>query len=313
MNALEPEQGMRMLSRRCWIKAKGVCRRALSAFLNRWRKLEAPLRCALSFFVWFFQSLVFIDCSLKEVVESRYSHKLPHWSSLGSDVFANKDIATDVDRYVQSIDDVLRMRHDRLDAKLRGLLSLNGLVFSLNAGLSFGSKVVAVWPALPLIISACIAIRGLSLFQFQQVDISSKELSSEGAAFREILLRGRMDAANANQCVLDVVADYYRGATYYFVLSLAAVLILYSSGRLPEAPQGPASTEARASEAQGPVGLSGPVGPVGPEGRPGVAGALGPPGPVGPPGPAGPAGPPGPTGPAGPPGPPGALALPNPD
>lgn len=226
-------------------------------------------------------------CSLPEVSASKYKQPAPLWPALDEDVLRtlSDEHRTVVADYLDGVEGDAKTRYDRIDSKLRTLLGVNGLAFSLITGFSLGGKPLFLFASAPFIISAVLALRALGIHTFQVLSLSNQEIVREAAELHAIQLRGRLAAANENEYVVDFIVDCFRAAHRYFVLALVMLPLLYVGSlwtehkeASPVAMSLAAIAPSAANALRGPPGAPGIPGPPGPEGRPG---------PQGPPGPAG--------------------------
>ncbi|CAN5189500.1 hypothetical protein BH09MYX1_BH09MYX1_11240 [soil metagenome] len=211
-----------------------------------------------------------IQCSSAEVATGSYSHGQPTWPQI-PEVGMDTDKHDVVVGYVTSIENETRARYDRLDSKLRALLSANAIAFGLVGGFALIAKPSFLLVALPLLFSVVVALRALGVHKFQSVSLSKQEISREVAELKAIIIRDRVASVNANAGVIDFVGDCLRAAHRYFIASLVAVPFAYGLGLLHSAP--PAEVRflgvdvAQIQGQRGPEGPPGPRGPVGPSAR----------------------------------------------
>jgi hypothetical protein len=169
--------------------------------------------------------VTFIEVSLEEVAKSAYDHSSPSFPDLG-----NVDLSDDkrwvlLDEYSKSVEADINRRHERIDAKLRGLQAATGLISSLVTGLALNGNPIVVVAVLPLITCALLATRGLGLHVFQNSTINSDE--AKFGDLRMVVLTARLQAANWNTRVLDFISDIYRASCRYFIAALAILPILF--------------------------------------------------------------------------------------
>ncbi len=241
-------------------------------------------------------ALAGIECSLEEVANGAYTHQNPTWPDLPTIAFSDDKYEV-LDGYVGSIEADTKTRYDRLDSKLRSLLGTNAVAFGLIGGFSLRGKSVFCLVAIPLILSAVLALRALGVHRFATLSLVESEASAHLNALKETALRGRVKAANINASVIDFMVDCFRAAHRYFVAGLVAVPIAYVIGTLLPVSDPPdmrvriqSIEQAAASAVRGAAGAPGSTGPpgaAGPPGSPGPAGARGTPGPPGQRGPSG--------------------------
>jgi hypothetical protein len=266
------------------------------------KRLKQSLNKVPACGIFFLRRLAFIECSFQEVTDHRYSGS-PHYPSVETMPTGRNSPDTvrkleAIERYLVGVEADLARRHDRIENKLRGLLTVSGVVFPLMTGLSLNGTLSFAASAIPLVCSVILAVDGLGLNSYTNVTIDSKEASLSAGHLTAVLRRGRIESINQNSAALDYIADGYRAATRYFVMAILAVGLSYMLFNADK--EDTASAVIRSLRANRDL-LHLLQGPQGPAGIPGPTGATGPAGPTGAQGPAGPAGP---TGPAGAPVPP---------
>jgi hypothetical protein len=234
-----------------------------------------------------------INCSIDEVAASSYLHKGPMWPPL------RQLHTTDVNdsgkyellaAYADLIENDTKTRYDRVDSKLRTLLSANAIAFGIVGGLSLLGKSLFLVVAAPLVVSALLALRALGVHTFGTVSLDTQEVARQADALKVVWLRDRLAAANISAPVIDFIVDCFRAAHRYFVVALVAGPIAYAIGAFLQLSDPPIRVrvqsvdESAAGSVRGPPGPTGSRGPMGPSGE---VGPMGPPGIIGPQGPPG--------------------------
>lgn len=249
--------------------------------------LRTCLRWLLDRFVYVALISIGIECSFEEVANGKYIHQGLIWPSLGELDALDDDRYKILSEYLESVEADTKARYDRVDSKLRSLLATNAVAFGLVGGFSLLGKPLFLLVALPLVLSAVLALRALGVHNFQTLSLTETEASKPLGCLKATVLLGRLAAANANVTVIDFMVDCFRAAHRYFVLVLIAVPVAYGIGRLLSVADPPVRVHTQSIE-QWEVSAV--------RGVPGPPGSAGPPGAQGPPGPQGSAGPPGPPG-----------------
>lgn len=229
--------------------------------------------------------IVGTECRLHEVAASKYTQTAMLWPTLDRHVLRaltdeHRGVVAD---YVDGVEGDAKTRYDRVDSKLRTLLGVNGLAFSLITGFSLGGKPLFLLASGPFIVSAILALRALGVHTFQVPSLTAQEVGAELTALHAIRLQGRLSAANENACVVDFIVDCFRAAHRYFVVALIMLPLLYLGGRWldrevakPIAVSIAGLDPSAAGVLRGPPGAQGVPGPRGPEGQPGPKGQNGP-------------------------------------
>jgi hypothetical protein len=238
------------------------------------------LRNAIDTVVYYALIFVGISCSKKEVSENAYKHDIPSWPDLGDLNNIDEEKRTIVDNYLAAIETGENTRYDRIDSKLRTLLTTNSFAFALMGGFSLiGRPLFFAMAAVPFIISAALALRALDVRTFYTMSLNDYEVRSDPSKLKAITQQGRLCAARFNSYVIDFIADSFRAALRYFVVGLVLVPIIYfCSTSLPPAPVPETRVHVNAIDPAAVNALRGPPGPTGPPGQPGPKGPPGPPG-----------------------------------
>ena len=173
--------------------------------------------------------IVGTECRLHEVAASKYTQTAMLWPTLDRHVLRaltdeHRGVVAD---YVDGVEGDAKTRYDRVDSKLRTLLGVNGLAFSLITGFSLGGKPLFLLASGPFIVSAILALRALGVHTFQVPSLTAQEVGAELTALHAIRLQGRLSAANENACVVDFIVDCFRAAHRYFVVALIMLPLLY--------------------------------------------------------------------------------------
>jgi hypothetical protein len=227
-----------------------------------------------------------IDCSLKEVAKGCYLAGA-RWDDLRGVTELDDEKYAVVEKYVAWLETDAKTRYDRIDSKLRSLLTTNAVAFGLVGGFSLLAKPTFIIVAIPLTVSTLLALRALGISTFQTLSLSSDEVNSKSYQLRASLLRDRVGCMNHNDRVINFIVDCTRAAQRAFVVALIAVPLAYlGRHRFPGAtPEVKVQLDGiQATTLQGPPGVPGSVGPpgsAGPAGLPGPRGSAGPPGPAG--------------------------------
>lgn len=226
-----------------------------------------------------------IECSFAEVTAGAFKHDKPWWPPLGNLDALDAEKCAVVDTYLASVEADGNARYDRQDSKLRSLLATNALAFGLVGAFALPGKPLFFIVAVPLVISAALALRALGVHNFQTLSLTKESVSLPLAELKAEVFRGRLSAAQANGPVLDFMVDCFRAAHRYFVVGLIGVPVVYGlSTCLPSADpvvrvrvQDIDRAVVKAIQgAPGPQGAAGPPGERGPHGQPGPQGIPGP-------------------------------------
>lgn len=167
-----------------------------------------------------------IDCSFGEVENGAYSHRGPMWPPLDPQELTETSYPL-IDEYVSSLEGETKTRYDRLDSKLRSLLAMNAVAFGLMGGFSLLAKPIFMLIAVPLVVSAVLALRALGIHRLQTVSLTNDEIKVSVAVLKATMVRDRLASLNANALVIDFIVDCLRGAHRAFVFALVSVPIAY--------------------------------------------------------------------------------------
>lgn len=239
-------------------------------------------RKIIDWMMWRVLRLVVIDCTLDEVERGTYTAKPP--APVPFDVAGTANTRELLEKYVAALEADIRISHDRVDLKLRTLLSATTILAAFVGGFSLTGKTAFLIVAVPILLCTFVVLRGLGVHTWQHAVLNSSEVSAVRNVLEATMLRDRFQAALANDGVVRFMADCLRASHRYFFLTLILLaglgaLRAVASKSMPwlfgnELP----TVQVASSGAQGPPGPPGPQGPAGPQGPPGEKGQAGPPG-----------------------------------
>lgn len=240
---------------------------------------ELPKRC-----VYLLLRFALIESAYEEVKQSRYNNS-PHFPIPDSRQITKSNL-DQLEEYVKNVEGEVGRRHERVETKLRSLLTLNGIVISLMTGLSLNGSWLFAIPAFPLILSVILSVHALGVYTFQQAILFEHEVTRKPEPIRRTLIQSKLGAANWNSCVVDFIVDVYTAAGRYFVIAIVLVPIAYTVSTAVRPVEKEATALIRKLRAdedllkllRGPEGPTGPQGPTGPPGPPGLSGPTGAPG-----------------------------------
>lgn len=242
--------------------------------------MKARGRKFLHWLMWRVLRLAVIDCTLDEVERGTYTpNPAP---PLPFDIGGSSTKRELMDKYVSALEADVTTRHDRLDSKLRTLLSATAIVAAFVGGFSLTGKSAVLFVAVPALLCTSVVLRALGVHTWQHASLNSSEVSAERDALESTMLRDRFRAVTANEGVVRFMTDCLRASHRYFFVTL---LVLVGLGAL-RATAGKSVTWLFGDEAPTvriAPGAEGPPGPAGAQGPPGERGETGPPGPPGPP------------------------------
>lgn len=222
---------------------------------------EAGPSCRAATWDWLSQRLAYlglfaggIRCSLKEVKDNRYaSSKMSQLSRDDLRAVSDDKNRAVLEAYVASLEADVKVRYDRVESKLKTLLGTNSIAFAAIGAFSLTGKTILFVAAVPVLVSALLALRALGVLVHQRLSLSAEEIRD--ADLWALALHSRMTASAYNDSVVDFFVDYFRAAHRLFMLGLTLLLVIYPAikiisphGDAPEIRVRIESIEARAAD-----------------------------------------------------------------
>lgn len=167
-----------------------------------------------------------IDCSLEQVRAGRYKNN--NNASLTADALAAE---TDEKRqkiletHVASLESSTKARYDRVESKLKTLLSAHGIAFAMIGWFSLTGKPIVLIAVLPVFLSTLVELKAFEVREHHLPTLNAEELRDTEKLWSRVL-HDRMRASAHNEDVIDFVVDCYRAAHRLFFWGLAAVFIV---------------------------------------------------------------------------------------
>ena len=165
-----------------------------------------------------------IECSLKEVGQRRYDsdNTIP-------EIPENIEITEDKCSFIETKNDELKERNNRIDTKARTLLTLTSLILGLASSTTgiASAKFVGILAIIPLIF---LFLTILLLTVYFGIDTNSvvdySYLQSEEPSAKKALYNDILKCQYYNELVVCFLLDLYRSALRYFIVGMLCIMSL---------------------------------------------------------------------------------------